>query len=389
MPYARPTLTTLRTQARSDLASLVGALLRFSSLGITADILSGQTNGLYGYIDRIALDATPFTAVDLEIIAGWAALKNVFQKPSQTAALQASFAGTPGVGALIPAGTSVVRLLDGFAFTTAADAPVSTDGIATPVIVATEPGAAGNTAVGAPLVLGNAVSSVQSQGAAGSSTAVGADLEDPIAFRTRMLQAYSQPPQGGDVTDYQNWALAVAGVTRAWVAPQGMGPGTVAVYFMMDAAEAAFGGFPQGTNGVPSADTRDTAATGDQLTVANAIYSVCNVNALVYGCSPAPNTIAITITGLSSAASAVKNAIQAAVAAVFLAEGSPGGVRLPGGATGGLIDLSDIEAAIGSVAGSTGYVIAGVTASDGAASPTSNVTSNFGCLPTPASILFA
>jgi uncharacterized phage protein gp47/JayE len=390
MPYARPTLTQLRTQARSDAASLTssGVLLRFSNLGILADVLAGLTNGNYGYLDRIALNATPFTAVDLEIIAGWAALKNVFQKQPQAAALQVNFAGTPNAGYKIPAGTSVVRLIDGFTFTTAADAPINGAGVATPVVVATETGAAGNTTVGSAMVLGASVTGIQSQGSAGSATAAGADLETATDFRARMLQAYAQPPQGGSVADYTSWAEDVAGVTRAWVAPQGMGPGTVSVYFMMDSAEAAHGGFPQGTNGVAAAETRDVAATGDQLAVANYVFTQCNVNALVYGCAPTQNTITISITGLSEAGSAVQAAIQGAVASVFLANGSPGGVLLPDRTTGGVIELSAIEAAIGSISGSAGYVIEAMTASAGAASPTSNIASNFGALPTLADIVW-
>ena len=388
MAFARPTLTQLRTQARSDAATLTpnGSLLRFSNLGIVADVLAGLANGNYGYLDRIALNATPFTAVDLEIVAGWAVLKGVTQKQPQAAALQATFSGNSG--AVIPAGTPAVRLLDGFGFMTAADATVNAWGVATPTLVADQPGATGNTAVGAAMVLGNSVSGVQAQGSAGAAAAIGADLESQDAFRARMLQAYAQPPQGGSVSDYRGWAEDVAGVTRAWVAPQGMGPGTVSVYFMMDAAKAAFGGFPQGVNGVSANDARDVSASGDQLAVADYIYACCNVTALVYGCAPAANTVTMTITGLSGASAAVKAAIQAAVATVFLADGSPGGVRLEDGSTGGEINLSDIESAISLVSGSSGYVILTMTASAGSASPTSNVTSNFGCLPTLAPIAF-
>jgi uncharacterized phage protein gp47/JayE len=385
MPWPRPTLTTLRTQARSDIMSVVGALLRFSNLGVMADVLSGQTNGLYGYQDFIALQALPFTATSLEVIAGWAALKNVFQKQPQAAALQVTFAATNGVP--LPAGTSVLRTVDSFQFVTAATV-VASDNQVTVSVVATTPGAAGNTAAGSAMVLGAGVSGITSQGVAGSSTAVGADLEDPISFRARMLQAYAQPPQGGSVSDYQGWIEAVSGVTRAWVTPNSMGPGTVTGYFMMDAAEAAYGGFPQGTNGVATADARDTIATGDQLSVANYVDTKCNVNALFYACAPAPNTITISISGLTNATSAVKNAIQAAVAAVFLADGSPGGVRLSDGTAGGTILISDIDGAIGSVSGSAGYVIAAMTASAGSASPTSNIASNDGALPTLAAIVW-
>lgn len=389
VPFARPTLTTLRSQARSDAASLTsnGVLLRFSNLGICADILAGLANALFGYLDRIALNATPFTAVDLEIIAGWAALKGLTQKPAQAAALQASFAGQ--VNSVIPAGTQVVRLSDSFAFATAADATANGSGIVTPTIVAGETGAAGNTSVGATLVLGTAVSGVTSQGTAGAVVAAGADLEATAAFKARMLLAFAKTAQGGSVSDYEGWAEDVSGVTRAWVVPQGMGPGTVSVFFMMDSAEAAHGGFPQGVNGVAASETRDTPASGDQLLVANYLYNVANVNALIYGCAPAANTVSMTITGLSQASTAVKAAINAALSSVFLTNGSVGGARLDDGSAGGVIDLSDLNSAIEAVSGSSGYVIASMSASAGAASPTTNVTSNFGALPVLGTVTYA
>jgi len=49
---------------------------------------------------------------------------------------------------------------------------------------------------------------------------------------------------GGDATDYEQWALAVPGVTRAWCAPQEMGIGTASVRFMMDDLRADNDGFP-------------------------------------------------------------------------------------------------------------------------------------------------
>ena len=60
---------------------------------------------------------------------------------------------------------------------------------------------------------------------------------------------------------------------------------------MMDVSEAAHGGFPQGTNGVAGAETRDTAATGDQLAVANYIYPLRPATALVYACAPASQAV--------------------------------------------------------------------------------------------------
>jgi len=70
------------------------------------------------------------------------------------------------------------------------------------------------------------------------------------AFVARYIDLYRQPPQGGDLFDYIEWALEVPGVTRAWCNPLGMGTGTVVVYPCSMSSESAFSGVPQGTNGV-------------------------------------------------------------------------------------------------------------------------------------------
>ncbi len=64
------------------------------------------------------------------------------------------------------------------------------------------------------MTLDVAIDGIQSTGAAGALVASGADIEDDDDFRERVLEAYQNPPQGGNRTDYQRWALAVPGVTR-------------------------------------------------------------------------------------------------------------------------------------------------------------------------------
>jgi uncharacterized phage protein gp47/JayE len=146
--------------------------------------------------------------------------------------------------------------------------------------------------VGSTLTLQTAIENVTSSGPVAASLTPGADIELDDSLRTRMLFAYQNPPQGGDQGDYVEWATAVTGVTRAWCLPNGFGAGTVVLYVMLDSAEAAFNGFPQGSNGVSQYDQgpgnlpRGTVATGDQLDVANAIITKQPVTALLYVCAP-------------------------------------------------------------------------------------------------------
>jgi uncharacterized phage protein gp47/JayE len=257
----------------------------------------------------------------------------------------------------------------------------------TVTVEAVTPAAAGNADAGVQMTLGTAIAGVTSSGAASGPLAGGADIELDDDLRSRMLQAYASPPQGGSLTDYVNWALAVPGVTRAWVTPNGMGVGSVVVFVMEDEAEAANGGFPQGTNGVSSSETRVTnsTATGDLLVVANYIFTLRPVTALVWACKPQQNTVNFTISGLTASPSAaLQSAIAAAISGVFLAAGSPGGVTLPNGMTGGLVDMSLIESAIGALPAAQGFTITAVTCSAGTAGASGangNISSNAGYLP--------
>src|SRR5260364_214311 len=206
---------------------------------------------------------------------------------------------TSAGGAVIPKGAPLVRS-DGMTFTTQTSALVDAEGTATVEVQAeSDPaglsGAAGNTPVGTPMTLGTAIAGVQSNGLVQTPLTGGTDLESDDSLRRRMLAAYQQPPQGGSQTDYVQWALQVEGVTRAWCAPQGFGIGTVVVYIMCDQSQAEQAGFPQGEDGVAQDEPRGVAASGDQLRVANHLYVLQPVTALVYVVSPLAHRVDVEI----------------------------------------------------------------------------------------------
>jgi uncharacterized phage protein gp47/JayE len=123
--------------------------------------------------------------------------------------------------------------------------------------------------------------------------------------------------------------------------------------------ESTSGGFPQGTNGVAAAEDRAVAATGDQLAVANAIYGIQPVTALVYSNSPVSNPIPFTISGIPPGS---KSAVAPAIAGVFLNNGSPGGT----------VPLAYIWTAVARVTGVTDFLIV---------SPSTDITNAAGQLP--------
>ncbi|EHM03451.1 baseplate J-like protein [Acetobacteraceae bacterium AT-5844] len=340
MPYQRPTLRSLFSQASADMAESTGnfVLLRTSPLRIIAKVLAGLVDGLYGYLDWIARMAVPVTARD-EFLRAWAALVGIFQKEATTAAGSVALTGTPG--AILKEGTQLARQSDGALFATTALGTVPGSGTLIVPVRALAAGAGGNTLAGAAMIITSAAQGINAAGLAATAIAGGADAEDEESLRARMLDRYQNPPQGGAASDYVTWALEVAGVTRAWCAPNGAGAGTVVVYIMLDDAQAAHGGFPQGSDGVASDEGRDVPATGDQLVVANALYPQRPATALVYVVAPVPYSIHITLDDLAADTAEIRDGIKASLRGMLQRQGEPGGVIYP----------SDINEAIRTVAG--------------------------------------
>lgn len=369
MPYSRPTLTQLRTTVAADIAAnLVGSdpLLRFSNLGIMGTVQAGLAHLHYGYLDWISKQSVPYTATG-EYLEAWGALKGVYRKDATAAGGQVILSGA--VGKLISAGANVVRG-DGEIYTVQASVTIGSGGTATVTVVDQATGAQGNCVAGTMMSLSMPIDGVQSNGVAAIAFTGGADVELDDDFRGRVLAAFQQPAEGGSESDYTRWATAVPGVTRAWCARNGFGTGTVVVYVMLDKANAAGGGFPVGVNGVASDETRSAVkATGDQLTVANSIFPLQPVTALVYVVSPVATAINFTITGLSGAGAATRSAIAVAISDALFRKGAPGGT----------VNLSEIESAIGAIPGTAGFVIT---------VPTGNIVCSTGHLPVLGTITY-
>lgn len=375
MPFSRPTLTELRDRNKSYLLTqlkTVGALLRFSNLGILGDVDAGMAYLHYGYLDWIAKQTNPYTATD-EYLAAWAALKDIYRKAA-TAATGATVTFTGTAASVIPAGT-VLNRSDNYQYTVDAEVTIASNGKATGRVTAVLPdtnadstggGEDGNADAGTILTLDVAIDGVETNVIATAAITGGADIEDEEVFRSRMLLAYQEPPQGGSDADYKEWALAVPGVTRAWVTPRLLGAGTVGVYFMMDPDNATTNdnSFPTGTDGYATKEAQYSGqvATGDQLIVADYIHTNRPVTATVYVASPIKTEVPFTISGIATASSTVKTAITKAISGIFFDKGKPGGE----------IYLTDIIAAIAAIDDTAGFLMT---------SPMENIVMPTGGLP--------
>jgi uncharacterized phage protein gp47/JayE len=329
MPFSRPSLTELRATAVQDIVSSgvpgLDGLLRNAVLRVLAMVMAGLAYSVYGFIDWIARESVPFTATD-EYLEAWAGLIAVYRKDSSPASGNgAQFSGTAGT--LVPLGATLTRQ-DGTPYTSTADATVDGTGVVLVPILAAVNGAGTNCDAGTYISLDPPIAGINSGGVITVPLTGGADQETDDELRTRMLFKYASPPQGGAAADYIEWALEVPGVTRAWIEPQEQGPGSVTVYIMLDDTRAPTG-FPVGTNGGATDETRIPAATGDQLTVADHIYPLRPVTALVYVAAPAAFSVNVTLTALVPNDAGTIADITASLNDMFLALGEVGGTIYP------------------------------------------------------------
>jgi uncharacterized phage protein gp47/JayE len=328
VPFARPTLTALRNQAVQDITTSgvpgLDGLLRNAVLRVLAWVMSGLAYGVYGYQDWTAKQGVPFTATD-EFLTAWANLVGVYQEDATASTGSATFSGS--IDTLLPVNTPLTRQ-DGTPYVTTAEGTTDSGGNVTVPIAATVTGAITNADAGTPIGINGGVPGINPTGTMGLTTG-GADMESPENFRTRMLARYRNPPQGGSKADYEGWAMEVPGVTRAWAQPNGNGGGTVIVRIMLDEANAAYGGFPQGTDGCALEETRGNPASGDQLNVAEAIWPEQPVTALVTVMAPVALPIDVTLIDLQPDTEDIRTSIQAAIADLYLARAQLGGTIFP------------------------------------------------------------
>lgn len=329
MPYQQPALSDLQSQALNDIVSsniTKGlSLLPRSVLRTLAWCFSNLTWGNYDYLAYCYRQAVPFTATD-ENLDGWGAFRDILRKDATTASGQVQFTGcTPETP--LPSGTVIMRA-DGVDYASTADATADASGTLTVPVTCQSTGATGNCDAGIAFSLLTSVEGIPAQGLTTAGMTGGADQETDSEYRTRVLTAFQSRAGGGRQSDYVEWAEAVAGVTRAWCNPLAFGAGTVTVYVMLDDAQEENGGYPQGTDGAASDETRYTLATGDQLTVANAIWDEQPVTALVAVCAPKPFPVDVSLANLSPNTTAQIAAMKTALSDLYFRSGTPLGMTL-------------------------------------------------------------
>lgn len=215
MPLSRPTYKALLERYIATIETrLPGADARLpaSDLNVSGHVIAEVASGLYDFGLRIADQILPNSADtdQLEIIAAdW----GIHRKPavSATGTVTLTRSGTANV--VVGAGT-VLRCA-GRDYVTDAEVTVSAATMEV-AITAVSAGAAGNQDAGLSMALASPVAGIAAKGVSGEISG-GSDQEEPAALLARLLARMRRPPHGGAADDYEGWALACDGITRAWV----------------------------------------------------------------------------------------------------------------------------------------------------------------------------
>jgi uncharacterized phage protein gp47/JayE len=329
VPFPRPTLAELIERIRGDLRGRLeigGPLLRRAMVDIVGAAWAGAVHSLYGYLDWIFRQMFADTA-EREQLLREARLWGITPTPATFATGTATVTGTTSTnGTVIPAGT--IYRLDATTSYRVTTGQTIASNTATLPLTAVNAGSAANVPAGALLTLESPIAGVASTAAVAADIVDGIDEEGTDEVRDRFLLRLREPPEGGADQDYEAWALAVAGVTRAWVYPNELGLGTVVVRFVMDGETSIF---PDSTAvaAVQAKLDAERPATDEPTAMAPVELAVD------FTISVTPNT------------ADVKAAVEAELADLFRRLAEPGAI----------VKLSQVRTAIGIAEGVTDYVL--------------------------------
>lgn len=350
MPFARPSLAELIDRISGDLRGRLeidGPLLRRAMADVLSAVWGGAVHTLYGFMDWLSRQLFADTAEREQLLR----MAKAYGITPAAATFATGNVGATGTnGSVIPINT--ILRLDAVTSYRVTTGQTIASGIATLPVVAVLAGAAGNLEAGAALSLESPITGVNSiLNVATGGLAAGNDEEGTEEVRARFLLRLREPPEGGADQDYIAWALAVAGVTRAWTYPVELGLGTVVSRFVRDSDVTIF------------PDSGEVAAVQASLDANRPITAVATAVA------PTSLSVAFTIHIVPDTAD-TRAAVTAELADLFVRLSEPGD-----GVSRGKILLSQIRTAIGIAEGVTDYTLT---------LPSADVIPGVGQLPTVA-----
>lgn len=328
MAFTRPTLTELVDRIQQDFLSrlaLVAPILRRAMVYVFSRVVAGAAHMLHGHLEYLAKQILPDLS-DREYLLRQAALFDIQLKTAVFASGNVTVTGTDG--SVVDLGAILLRS-DGTQYETVSTATIA-GGVATVAVFAVLAGADPNCAAGVVLTFQSPIAGVNSSATvATGGLAGGSDEETTDSLRARFLERMRSPPNGGSEADYVAWALAVAGVTRAWCYPLELGAGTVVVRFVRDDDAGSI---------IP--DSGEVAAVQTYIAARRPVTAAVTV--------AAPTGVPLNYTiALTPSTTATRAAVEAELQDMLRRDAQPGGTIL----------RSQIDVAVGIAEGVTNFVI--------------------------------
>lgn len=187
-----------------------------SDFAVRANATASSIEGLYEHQKWIVRQIFPDTADSDYLEIKHANPRGITRKAASFATGMTQFSGV--VGSAVPIGTEA-KNNSGIAFVTTAAGVIGGGGTVNIAAKAVLSGLAGNQAAATVLTLSAAPAGVQSQATIVTMTG-GTDIESDAGLLARVLYDMRLPPCGGAKHDYYAWAMAVPGVTDAYVFTQ-------------------------------------------------------------------------------------------------------------------------------------------------------------------------
>lgn len=208
--------------------------LEGSDIYIKASALASALWGLYQYQKYIERQVFP-DAADSDSLEHHASIRGLSRKQATKASGTATLTGTNGT--VVSAGLSL-KTSDGIEFENTTGGTI-TGGVLDVTAQAKSGGISGNIANNTVLTVQDPPAGCNSAATAKTVFTGGTDEESDADLLIRLLDIIRQPPAGGNSNDYKQWALAVTGVSAAYVYPIRRGNGTVDVVILKPGDGAA------------------------------------------------------------------------------------------------------------------------------------------------------
>lgn len=230
MPYSRPSLADIINRKTTDLDSRLQGLAAPMRRRVFNALLRASAaieHGLYGFINWLSLQVVPAKADEeyLKLHADWNGVPRLGD--------EFATGELPLIGSGVVLAGSLLQRGDGVQYEVITETVISGTTLAD--VRCLTAGQVGNITATSTLTFVVPVDGVQSTvTASDGDVSGGANIESIEAWRARFQDKVQQPPHGGSLNDYVQWAKEVPGVTRVWPKANWLGAGTVGVFFVRD-----------------------------------------------------------------------------------------------------------------------------------------------------------